>query len=157
MSIESSLFGGWPGSLENVSCSRATPDLHRCNLEVALEQETFSRLQGLHPKRPLASSPTDLGEFQEFRPCTRVSGSEVLTVKRKAPYFQHFYFSHRPSPLLRGRHLSGSWRGSDLSRFSVGFRSVSDILTETDQNLTKNRPKVDPLQGVRSEYAVYEG
>ena len=32
---------GIPGSPENVSCSRATPDLHRCNLGVALEQETF--------------------------------------------------------------------------------------------------------------------
>ena len=39
-------------------------------------------------------------------------------------YPQHFYFSHRPSPLLRGRHLSGSWGGSVLSRFSVGFWSV---------------------------------
>ena len=37
---------------------------------------------------------------------------------------QHFYFSHRPSPLLRGRRLSGSRRGSILSRFSVGFWSV---------------------------------
>ena len=72
----SSLFGGRPGSLENASCSRATPDLHRCNLEVALEQETFSRLPGLHPKRPLAPSPIDLGEVQEFRHCTRVSGSQ---------------------------------------------------------------------------------
>ena len=75
----SSLFGGRPGSLENVSCSRATPDLHRCNLEVALEQETFSRLPGLHPKRPLAPSPINLGEVQEFRCCTRVSGSQTHT------------------------------------------------------------------------------
>ena len=36
-------------------------------------------------------------------------------------YCQHLYFSHRPSPLLRGRRLSGSWRGSVLSRFSVGL------------------------------------
>ena len=72
------------------------------------------------------------------------------------PLYQHFYFSHRP-PLLRGRHLSGSWGGSVLSRFSVGFGRFQSFLTETDQKLTKNRPKVDPLQGVRSECAVYEG
>ena len=69
-------------------------------------------------------------------------------------FFQHFYFSHRPSPLLRGRRLSGSWEVSVLSRFSVGFWSVLLIF---DRNLTKNWPKVDPLQGVRSECAVYEG
>ena len=31
----SSLFGGRPGSPENVSCFGATPRLHRCNLWVA--------------------------------------------------------------------------------------------------------------------------
>ena len=67
----SSLFGGRPGSLENGSSSRATPELHRCNLEVALEQETFSRLPGLHPKRPLAPSPIDLGAIREFGGYTR--------------------------------------------------------------------------------------
>ena len=41
-----------------------------------------------------------------------------------------------------------------MSRFSVGFWSV---LTETDQKLTKNRPKADCLQGVRSDCGVYEG
>ena len=65
-------------------------------------------------------------------------------------WYQHFYFSHRPSPLLRGRRLSGSWRGSSLSRFLVGF---SHFWAE----LTKNRPKVDLLQGVRSECVVYAG
>ena len=63
----SSLFGGWPGSPENISCSSATPDLHRCNLGVALEQETFSGLPGHPPKRLLAPSPIDLGEVQAFR------------------------------------------------------------------------------------------
>ena len=53
------LFGGWPGSLENVSCSSAIPDLHRCNPKVAPVQETFSRLSGHPPKRLLAPSPTD--------------------------------------------------------------------------------------------------
>ena len=43
-------FGGWPGSPENVSCSRATPDLHRCNLGVALEQVAFSGPPGHPPK-----------------------------------------------------------------------------------------------------------
>ena len=47
----SSLLGGSPGSPENVSCSRATPDLHRCKSGVALEQETFSGLPGDPPKR----------------------------------------------------------------------------------------------------------
>ena len=39
---------------------RATPDLHRCNLVVAPEQETFSRLSGVLPKRLVAPSPIDL-------------------------------------------------------------------------------------------------
>ena len=56
-----------PGVSKMSLALEQTPDLHRCNLEVALEQETFSRLQGLHPKRPLAPSPIDLGEVQEFR------------------------------------------------------------------------------------------
>ena len=72
----SSLLGGWPGSPENVSCSRATPDLHRCNLGVALEQETFSGLPGHPPKRLLAPSPIDLGAIREFGGCTRQSGSQ---------------------------------------------------------------------------------
>ena len=72
----SSLFGGRPGSSENVSCSRATPDLHRCNLGVALEQETFSGLPGQPPKTLLAPSPIDLGAIREFRRCTRPSGSQ---------------------------------------------------------------------------------
>ena len=50
---------------------------------------------------------------------------------------QHFYFSHRPSPLLRGRHLSGSWRGSDLSRSLLGFSHFWPKLTQT-------WPRIDP-------------
>ena len=38
----SGLFRGWPGSPEDVSCSGATPDLHRCNLGVALEYRNGS-------------------------------------------------------------------------------------------------------------------
>ena len=72
----SSLFGGRPGSPENVSCSRATPRLHRCKSGVAPEQETFSGLPGQPPKRPLAPSPIDLGALQEFGGCTRHSGSQ---------------------------------------------------------------------------------
>ena len=64
-----SLFGGWPGSPENVSCSRATP----CKSGVALEQETFSGLPGHPPKRLLAPSPIDLGRIQEFGGCIRQS------------------------------------------------------------------------------------
>ena len=52
-------------------------------------------------------------------------------------------------------------RAPGEGQFCVGFRSVfgrfESFLTETDQKLTKNRPKVDPLQGVRLECAVYEG
>ena len=70
---------GWPGSLENVSCSRATPDLHRCNLEVALEQETFSGLPGHPCKRLLAPSPIDLGAIQSFVGYTR-KGSRVASL-----------------------------------------------------------------------------
>ena len=63
----SSLFGGWPGSPETVSCSSATPDMHRRNLGVALEQETFSGLPGHPPKRLLAPSPIDFGGNPEIR------------------------------------------------------------------------------------------
>ena len=66
----SSLFGGWPGSPEKVSCSRATPDLHRW--------ETFSGLPGHPPKRLLAPSPIDLGAIREFGGCTRQSGPQFL-------------------------------------------------------------------------------
>ena len=57
--------------------------------------------------------------------------------KREKDTRQHFYFSHRPSPRLRGRRLSGSWRGSVLSRFSVGFSHFWP-------KLTKNWPRIDP-------------
>ena len=66
---------------------------------------------------------------------------------------QHFYFSHRPHLFLGVDACRDPSLGSVFGRFLVGFRSV---LTETDQKLTKNRPQVDPLQGVRSECAVYE-
>ena len=42
------------------------PDLHQCNLGVALEQKTFSGLLGHPPKRLLAPSPIDLGAIREF-------------------------------------------------------------------------------------------
>ena len=71
----SGLFEGWPGNPENVSCSRATPRLHRCKSGVALEQETFSGLQGHPPKRLLAPSPIDLGAVWEFGGCTKQSGA----------------------------------------------------------------------------------
>ena len=59
---------------------------------------------------------------------------------------RHFYISHRP-PLHSGVDtLSTSSWWSTLDRFSVGFRSFP---IEIDQKLTKNRPKVDLLQGVR--------
>ena len=66
----SSLFGRRPGSPENISCSRATPRLHRCKSGVALEQETFSGLPGHPPKRPLAPSAIDLGAIQAIKVAT---------------------------------------------------------------------------------------
>ena len=61
-------------------------------------------------------------------------------------------------PLFSGVDApSGSWRGSIL----VSFRLVlgccyhfNSFLTETDRNLINNRPKADPLQGVRSGCAI---
>ena len=89
----SSLFGEWPRNRENVSCSSATPDLHRCNLGVALEQETFSGLPSPPPKRLLARSPIDLGAIREFGACTRQSGSQRKTnLRGRARTF-------RPPPL----------------------------------------------------------
>ena len=70
----SSLFWGWPGSPENVSCSRATPDLHRCNLGVALKRHF--RDSRPSPKRLLSPSPIHLGAIWEFGGCTRQSGSQ---------------------------------------------------------------------------------
>ena len=68
------------------------------------------------------------------------------------PGLQHFYFSHRPSPLLRGRRLSGYRRGSVLSRFSVGFWSVLVIFDQNwpkiDRKPTQSRPLAKSLVGV---------
>ena len=87
-----SLFGGWPGSPENVSCSRATPRLHLCKFGFALEQETFSGLPGHPPKRLLAPSPIDLGGIQEFGGCTRQSGSQQYSLNKE-------WLSHLCEPL----------------------------------------------------------
>ena len=73
----SSLFGGRPESPENVFCSGATPDLHRCNLGVAPEQEILSRLFGPPLKRLLALSPIDLGRHPTIGRCTRPSECTV--------------------------------------------------------------------------------
>ena len=64
-----------------VSISGA-PLVYRKGLDRKVQsQETFSRLQGLLPRRPLPPSPIDLGEVQEFRQCTRVSGSQTKETK----------------------------------------------------------------------------
>ena len=47
-----------------------------------------------------------------------------LKIAHQRRVVQHFYFSHRPPLFLGVGRLSGSWRGSVLSQFSVGFRSV---------------------------------
>ena len=65
----------------SLALGRATPDLHRCNLGVALEQETFSGLPGHPPKRLLAPSPIGLVGVQEFGGCARQSGPQPLCSK----------------------------------------------------------------------------
>ena len=74
----SGLFGGWPESPQNVSFSRATPRLHRCKSGVAHEQETFSGLPGHPQKRPLASSPIDLGGNPAIRRLYQAIGVATL-------------------------------------------------------------------------------
>ena len=92
-------MGGWPGSPENVSCSRATPKLHRCKSGVALEQETFSELPGHPPKRLLAPSPIDLGTIRAIRAIRvgpfRVPESQKLTFESQ---FLQFCIPSRPFP-----------------------------------------------------------
>ena len=78
----SSLFGPGPERPQNISCSRATPRLHRCNLGVALEQEAILGLSGPGPKRLLAPSLIDFQGKQEFGPCTRQSGSQFFLTFR---------------------------------------------------------------------------
>ena len=57
-------FLGMARESPNVSCFRATPRLHRCKSEVALQQETFPGLPH-PPTRPLAPSPINLaGEIK---------------------------------------------------------------------------------------------
>ena len=68
---------------------------------------------------------------------------------RKGKRVRHFRFSRRPAPLLRVDidALSRSWKGSVLSWVSVAFLS---LLSDPDRILTKNWPKVGPMQGVWS-------
>ena len=84
-----------------------------------------------------------------------------LTPKKKteaAVYKVNAFISATDPPLFLGAYACRDpgegqfWVG--FRRLLVGFRS---FLTKNDQKLTENRPKVDPLQGVRSECAVYEG
>ena len=115
----SSLFGGWPGSLEIVSCTGATPRLHRCKSGVAPVQEIFSRLSGPPPKRLLAPSPTDLGGIQEFGHCTRPAGSqdkfgESLGGSRAPPSFWEVPGLPRKFPELP-RKFFGDFPGSSLT------------------------------------------
>ena len=95
-------MGGWPGSPENVSCSRETPDLHRCNLGVALEQETFSGLPGHSPKVTTCSFSY------------RFSGSE------KGVFWK------------RGLLEKGSFQKSPFSRDSREFRDSRDFRESSD-------------------------
>ena len=97
----SSPFGGRPESLENVSCSGATPHMHRCNLGVAPEQETFSGLPDLPPKRLLAPSPIDLRGHPRIGHCARPSGSQPnapcqtkMGLKAKMQFVIKGHFDH---------------------------------------------------------------
>ena len=91
----SGLFGGWPGSPENVSCSRATPDLHQCNLGVALEQETFSGLPGLPPKRLLAPSPIEKRAIRKFGGlCQAISDLELSLVRGRKRHINIWHINN---------------------------------------------------------------
>ena len=74
---------------------------------------------------------------------------------------QHFYFSHRPPLFLGVDACRDPGEGQFWVGFSVGFWSVFGRVlvgfSHFDQKSTKNRPKVDPVQGVRSECSAYEG
>ena len=81
--------------------------------------------------------------FSHFLPFPASGSSEISMVFTVSPSFQQFHFSHRVAPLLRVDALSRSWQGSTLGLFSVSFESLLLLLFD------KNRPKVDPLRGVR--------
>ena len=74
----------------------------------------------------------------------KIPSRRAGTQNPDTPQRQHFCFSNRPSRLLRGRRLSGSWGVSVLSRFSVGFWSVLVIFDrkwqKIAQELTQSRP-----------------
>ena len=91
---------------------------------VALEQETFSRLPGLRPKRLLAPSPIDLGEVQEIRRCTR-----VLNIAQLSRDMVQIGVSHRRAYAklsTKGgyRTILGSANPEEASR-DMGYRSDS--------------------------------
>ena len=67
-----------PKSTQNVSCSRATPRLHRCNLGVALEQEILLGLFGPRPKILLAPSPVDFRGNPGIRALYQAIGIPIL-------------------------------------------------------------------------------
>ena len=96
-------LGDVPGVPKMSLALEQTPDLHRCNLGVALEQETFLGLPGHPPKRLLAPSPTDLGAIREFGGCTRQSGSQSWA-EGSCMMFPAFPRDRRPKS-CRGRKL----------------------------------------------------
>ena len=141
----SSVFGGWPRSPENVSCSRATPRLHRCNLGVALEQETFSGLLGHPPKTLLAPSPIDLGRHPGIRAWYQAVRAAILGT---------FSFVI----IFSTRRIGANPEESDLVNF--GVRTEENLvnivfccffLGETDKMLPKSRfskTNFRPLRGI---------
>ena len=83
----SSVFGGGPGSPENVSCSRATPHLHRCNLGVALGRhfrDSRALLREDYLLLPLG--------IQEFRHCTRPAGSQSQNAIPNLSFKREWFF-----------------------------------------------------------------
>ena len=73
----------------------ARRDLHRCNLEVTLEQETFLGLSGPCPKRLLAPSLIDFGGNPEIRALYHPIG-----IPTKSSTIVHFCGLFGPPPRL---------------------------------------------------------
>ena len=74
----SGLFGPGPERPQNISCSRATQTCTGATLGCSRARDNFGTLRP-QPKKTTCSFPYRFfGEIQEFGPCTRQSGSQVL-------------------------------------------------------------------------------
>ena len=128
------------------------PLLRRVNFHPAAFQNAAASLRKCHPQCMSAKrhGSGDAGRTRTTSPAryTNISGKI-----RDWAYFRHFYFSHRPSPLLRGGRPV---EVLERVHFWVGFRSVFGRC-HFCQKLTKNRPKLEPFPSVRAGCASEEG